>query len=173
MRCDLTHPITPLPSEYTWGYDTPTPPPLPIAYDFLFVKSRPQNPMCQVIPPPSPLRSPGPDPNAYPHQFRDGPHTVPVPTHTHNLGKPNLTIVARATSLTHQPSHHPPTTYHLTSPPTRHLTSPTSTNQHELATTNNTRPPENCSRETPPIFYYTQINLFTHNHEFINTQSST
>ena len=53
--------------------------------------------MCQVIPPPSPLPGPGPDPNAYPNQFRDPGHTVPIPTLTHNLGKPNLTIVARAT----------------------------------------------------------------------------
>lgn len=57
----------------------------------------PQNPMCQVIPPPSPLPSPGPDLNAYPNQFRDPGYTVPIPTHTHNLGKPNLTNVARAT----------------------------------------------------------------------------
>lgn len=53
--------------------------------------------MCQVIPPPSPLPGSGPDPNAYPNQFRDPGHTVPIPTHTHNLGKPNLTVVARAT----------------------------------------------------------------------------
>ncbi len=44
--------------ERTNGYDTPAPPPAPIAYDFLFVKSRPQNPMCQVIPPPSPQTKP-------------------------------------------------------------------------------------------------------------------
>ena len=53
--------------------------------------------MCQVIPSPSPLPSPGPDLHAYPNQFRDPGHTVPTPTHTHNLGKPNLTNVARAT----------------------------------------------------------------------------
>jgi len=53
--------------------------------------------MCQVIPPPSPLPGPGPDPNPHPTQFRDPGHAVPIPTLTHNLGKPNLTIVARVT----------------------------------------------------------------------------
>ena len=53
--------------------------------------------MCQVILPPSPLPGPGPDLNRSPHQFRDPGHTIPIPTHTHNLGKPNLTNVARAT----------------------------------------------------------------------------
>ena len=53
--------------------------------------------MCQVIPLPSPLPSPGQNSNRSPHQFCDLGHTIPIPTLTHNLGKPNLTIVARAT----------------------------------------------------------------------------
>lgn len=83
--------------ERTNGYDTPPLPSPPLAYDFLFVKSRPQNPMCQVIPAPCPFPGSGPYSHPYPHQFRDPGHAVPIPTLTHNLGKPNLTIVTLVT----------------------------------------------------------------------------
>lgn len=90
----------------TNGYDTPHQLYTPIAFDFLLVKSRPQNPKCQVIP----LPSLGPNPNAYPNQFRDPSHTIPIPTPTYNLGKPNLTIVTHATlpnlGSPNLPTHH-------------------------------------------------------------------
>lgn len=67
--------------EYTKGYDTPSQLYTPIAFDFFLVKSRPQNPMCQVIPPPSPQSPTRQKPNAYPNQFRDLGHTIPIPNH--------------------------------------------------------------------------------------------
>ena len=64
--------------EHTHGYDTPRPSFSPIPYDFLFVKSGPQNPMCQVIAPCSPLSGLGlvPTPFLWPrsHSSRPGTH---------------------------------------------------------------------------------------------------